>query len=199
MRTVTFSDEKIAKLVNENFVSTWINRNPKFHNCDLAQEQRIFTQAYESYATKNFCTFFVTPDLDVLHYFSGYYSPEFFRHEVEFVQELAEKACDRTLRLKKDGLAAYRLLHAQHARKHADDAGVVRAIKPPSNADRAAYAEYKKNAEGWRQRRESLLESLTYLDRVHENLQKHTIKKARPYTLAEVIRNYQGGNEFTEE
>lgn len=192
MRTVTFSDETTAKLVNENFVSTWINRNPKFHNCDLSQEQRIFTTSYECYSTKNFCTFFVTPDLEVLHYFSGYYSPEFFRAEVEFVLELAPK-------LKKDGMSVYRSLHTKHAAKHAADVATVRAVKPPSNSDREAYEAYKKNAEAWRLRREYLIEGLGYLDRVHDHLQKYSIKKSRPYQLADVIQTYQGGNEFTEE
>ena len=198
MRTVTFSDAKIAKLVNDNFVSTWVTRNPKFHNCDLQQERRIVSRSFECYATKNFCTFFVTPDLDVLHYFSGYYNPDFFRHEVTFVQELAKKALDDRGSLRKDGLAAFRALHERHATEHKREVKTASGAKPPRSGE-VGYDDYRKNTEQWQSRKTYLVEGLQYLDRVHGALLRFTVKKGRPYALEEVIKNYMGGNEFTEE
>jgi hypothetical protein len=198
MRTVTFSDEAVTKAVNGTFLSSWINRNPKFHNCDLGEEKRIFETSYECYATKNFCTFFVTPDLEVLHYFSGYYSPGFFLKEIEFVKALAKKACDEKGRLKKDGMAAYRAMHKEHAAAHAGDAKTVSKAKPPS-AGSDGWDEYQKNQEKWNLRKTYLLEGVRYLDKVHETLAKGDRKTGRPLKLDRVIKNYQGGNEFTEE
>ena len=73
MRTVTFSDASVSRILNDNFICTWVNREPGFHNCDLTAERMI--SEYESFATKNFCTFFATPDRDVLHYASGFFKP----------------------------------------------------------------------------------------------------------------------------
>ncbi len=195
MRTVTFSNDKIAGLVNDNFVATWVNRNPKFHNCDLTQERHIVSNSFECFATKNFCTFFVTPDLEVLHYLSGYYSPGLFQAEMGFVQELGKEVCDDRGLLRKDRLSAYRWAHEKHAAKHKEDRKAVNAAKAPKRGEPG----YEAKAGDWNARRSNLAEGLGYLERVHGALQKHSVRKARPYVLDEVIKNYMGGNEFTEE
>jgi len=192
MRTVTFSDEKVGKLLNENFVSTWINRNPKFHDCSMDEERNIVTNSFECFATKNFCTFFVTPDREVLHYFSGYYSPTLFSKEVEFVQTISREILDDRARLKKGSLAQYRDLHRAHAAEHEDAAKALQKLKlGNSNGHKQKQAEY-------RARRESFVEGVRYLAKVHEALESRS-KKGAPVDLAKVIRNYMGGNEFTEE
>jgi hypothetical protein len=198
MRTVTFSDEKVAKLINDNFVCSWVNRNPKFHNCETDTERRIVSNSFESYATKNFCTFFVTPDLDVLHYFSGYWSPSFFTSEVEFVLGLAKKVCDENGRLRTDRLAEYRSAHRTHASEHADKKKVVMAVKAPTG-NSAEAREFKEKQEQWRSRKDNLCQGMDYLDKVHSALEKRSVRKGKPYKLDDVIRNYMGGNEFTEE
>jgi hypothetical protein len=70
MRTVTFSNATVAAALNEKFVCTWVNREPGFHNCEISTERWI--SAKDCFATKNFCTFFTTPELEVLHYASGF-------------------------------------------------------------------------------------------------------------------------------
>src|SRR5262245_42604436 len=94
MRTVTFSNAQVAKAVNDKYVATWVNRQPGFHNCETETEKRIQKYEYECFATKNFCTFFATPDLDVVHYVSGYCYPPFFLRELAFVQELVPAVLD---------------------------------------------------------------------------------------------------------
>ncbi len=78
MRTVTFSDRRVADAVNSTFVPVWFNRGRGFHNCERRTEKRIFEQHGEAYPTKNICTFFLTPDLRVVSYVSGYLAPELF-------------------------------------------------------------------------------------------------------------------------
>src|SRR5688572_13296825 len=94
MRTVTFSSAEVAMAVNENFVATWVNREPGFHSCDEKEERRIATNDFEAYATKNFCTFFTTPDLGVLHYASGHYFPPLFLGELAAARELGNAVLD---------------------------------------------------------------------------------------------------------
>ncbi len=78
MRTVTFSDRRVAEAVNSRFVPVWYNRGRGFHNCEVRTEKWIFESSGEAYPTKNICTFFLTPDLRVLHYAAGYYAPDLF-------------------------------------------------------------------------------------------------------------------------
>jgi hypothetical protein len=90
MRTVTFSNPKIAKEVNANYVPVWVNRGPGFHNCELRTEKRIFQTSQEAYSTRNICTFFMTPDEKVLHYVAGYYSPNLFWDVLVFAKKAQE-------------------------------------------------------------------------------------------------------------
>ena len=88
MRTVTFSNPKIAKEVNAKHIPVWINRGPGFHNCEFRTEKRIFKNSQEAYSTRNICTFFMTPEEEVLHYVAGYYSPNLFWDVLVFARKL---------------------------------------------------------------------------------------------------------------
>src|SRR5688572_30111653 len=90
MRTVTFSNPDVARALRQDFICTWVNREPGFHNCDNHQERRIVKM--DCFATKNFVTFFTSPDQDVLHYASGYFRPEAFLAELKLVEGL-KRAC----------------------------------------------------------------------------------------------------------
>jgi len=103
MRTVTFSNDEVAKAVNSLLLPTWLNRSPGFHNCELKTESDIYVNSYECFSTKNFVTFFATPDLEVLHYFSGYYSPKLFLQELRFVNDLAGAVLDDKRRGEPEG------------------------------------------------------------------------------------------------
>lgn len=78
MRTVTFSDTEVARFVNDNFVPAWHDRGPGFHNDEPRTEQWIHSGSFESYPTKNICTFFLDADGKVFFYASGYWAPTFF-------------------------------------------------------------------------------------------------------------------------
>ena len=166
MRTVTFSDEKVAELVNDNFVSTWYNRNPKFHNCDLTEEERIFKTAFDCYATRNFCTFFVTPKQEVLHYFSGYYSPALFREELNFVLRLAKETLDKNGNLKRGWKQPFQTLHHEQAEKRKADAFKVSGMKVNTSRSRGT-SDTAGSRGNLADRKGSLVEGLQYLRQVH--------------------------------
>jgi hypothetical protein len=88
MRTVTFSNAKVAEQVNSKFVPVWYNRGQGFHNCEKSTEQWIFNSSAECYPTKNICTFFMTPDFQVVYYVSGYFAPDVFLEILAAVEKL---------------------------------------------------------------------------------------------------------------
>src|SRR5262245_16728201 len=90
MRTVTFSDKKVAERVNSKFIPVWYNRGKGFHNCEKQTENWIFTSSAECYPTKNICTFFMTPDLKVVYYVAGYWAPDVFLDILDGVSKLQE-------------------------------------------------------------------------------------------------------------
>lgn len=94
MRTVTFSDKQVAEHVNSTFVPVWFNRGIGFHNCEKWTETRIFTSAADCYPTKNICTFFLTPDLEVVYYVAGYWGPSLFNEILEHVVKLQSATPD---------------------------------------------------------------------------------------------------------
>lgn len=88
MRTVTFSDERVAERINERFIPAWYNRGPGFHNCNFWTEKNIFTRTADCYPTRNICTFFLTPDRDVMYYVAGYWGPDAFLEILDTVETL---------------------------------------------------------------------------------------------------------------
>ena len=98
MRTVTFSDAKVADYVNANFIPVWFNRGKGFHNCEHRTEEGIFLRSAEAYTTKNICTFFLEPSGKVVHYFSGYYAPPVFLDLIRPLAKLREGAGDEEVK-----------------------------------------------------------------------------------------------------
>ncbi len=169
MRTVTFSSDPVSASINSKFVSTWNNRKPGFHNCDQTEEIRISKMS--CFPTRNFCTFFVTPRREVLHYFSGYFSPELFMRELEFVLALAKEVVDDKGAIKRDAWARYQEMHRTAAARMA-----VGALKKSTTA------------------KSKTDDTVTgYLSRVHEQLAK---KKTR---LDDVFSDYLFGTAWSEE
>jgi uncharacterized protein YyaL (SSP411 family) len=97
MRTVTFSNPKVAERVNSSFVPVWYNRGRGFHNCEKQTETWIFSAHADCDPTKNICTFFLTPDLDVIYYVAGYFAPDLFLEILDDVLRI-QKAPDRSER-----------------------------------------------------------------------------------------------------
>lgn len=187
MRTVTFSDGAVAEALNKNFICTWVNREPGFHNCDLTAERQI--SEYECFATKNFATFFTSPDLDVLHYASGFFRPAMFLEELEFVGKLRKAVLDKKGRYMEDVVPELRALHEEHAWRHEQEEGVV------SNA---APAKEKKGEGRARGRRSHHMAGLRHLSQVHRDLAAKAAKVDGPVPLGAVFNRYLFGNPFEE-
>ena len=136
LRTVTFSDKRVADLVNKEFVAAWVNRGPGFRNQEFWTEQRIFSSDLEAYPTKNICTFFLTPDGRVFHYVAGSYSPDVFLKILETVSALKGALFDPGMKLKPGGMAAA-------AKTHEEKAEIYDGMKEKAEAAAAT-------SEGWK-------------------------------------------------
>ena len=115
MRTVTFSDARVGETFSDDFVWTWENRVGDFHDCDPSTEQDIFGRHAEAYTTRNICTFFLTPDLQVLHYIAGYYAPQLFIEEAAFALELQQALFDADGRPRTGAPTLFKEMHARRA------------------------------------------------------------------------------------
>lgn len=172
MRTVTFSDEKVAEVVNANFVPLWFNRGKGFHNCEHRTEEGIFLRSAEAYTTKNICTFFLDPNGRVVHYFSGYYAPPVFLELIRPLLALREATTDEDVR--------------RFHRDRLQSAPLAVSAQPFSYLGKAhAHSPLCKT---------SLSEATGYLKRVHEQFVKDG-----SVPLDKVRTGYLFGNPFTEE
>lgn len=189
MRTVTFSNAEVAKAVNDKFVATWVNRQPGFHNCDTSAEKRIEKYDFETFATKNFCTFFTTPDLDVLHYGSGHQCPAVFLKELEFALELAAAVCDPRRRYMEDALPEFHALHHAHAAQH---------LKEEERVSKLTSLPGARDADTFFSRRSSYMQGLRHLCKVHTDLPDKSAKVNGPVRLSLVFNDYLYANGFEE-
>lgn len=172
MRTVTFSDEKVAEVVNANFIPLWFNRGKGFHNCEHRTEEGIFLRSAEAYTTKNICTFFVDANGKVVHYFSGYYAPPVFLELIRPLLALREATSDDEVR--------------RFHRERLQSAPLGVSARPFSYLGVAhAHSPLCKT---------SLSEASSYLQRVHQQFVKDG-----SVPLDKVRTGYLFGNPFTEE
>jgi hypothetical protein len=189
MRTVTFSDKKVAEAVKESFVATWTNRKPDFHNCQMATEEHILKTSPDCFATKNFTTFFCTPDKRVLHYFTGYYGPKLFLEELAFVKDLYEKSVDAKGKV---NTQKFKELHGARAgERHTETAEVEESSRMPAKPEKGDNALDRFNAA---QAAHSLAEGLKHLTEVSRAMSG----KGMP-TLDSALKEHLFGNQFTEE
>ena len=134
MRTVTFSDAQVARVVNKHFVCAWFNRSPGFTNNDYTTEKNIFKGSAEAYTTRNICTFVLAPDGRVFTYVAGYLSPELFLRFINGALELRRTAFDGRMRLdikpiRSDGVRATTLQFAFNFQFDLDEDDKIGAIE----------------------------------------------------------------------
>ncbi len=190
LRTVTFSDPKVAELANANFVCAWFNRSAGFCNTDNEAEKSIFTSASEAFLTKNICTFVLTPEGCVFHYIAGYVAPEIFLGFLDDSLVLRRAGFDGKMGLKPDGLQSMRSHHADRAARFEKEAAATPAQSRFTPREyRGMTHSHGPNCD-WGMRSAS-----TYLARVHRAWEK----AATLPTLDEVRFKYLYGNAFTEE
>ena len=117
---MTFSDKRVAALVNAKFVAAWTNRGPGFFNSEYWTEKGIAAGNYEAYPTKNICTFFLTPKGKVYFYVAGSYAPELFLKILESASSLRTSLFDEKMQLREKGMALAKALHLSKAEAYDD-------------------------------------------------------------------------------
>lgn len=187
MRTVTFSDPAVAARLNKDFICTWVNREPGFHNCDLSAERMI--SEYESFSTRNFCTFFTTAEQDALHYASGYYRLAMFMKELDFVMELKGAVLDLRNRYLEDAYPEFKELHYRHVRMHEREDERIAESEPPK--EKKGQGRNKGNREHHRS-------GLRHLTDVHRDLVSKSWNADGPVPLKAVFKDHLFGNPFQE-
>jgi hypothetical protein len=182
---VTFSDRKVAELVNAKFVAAWFNRSPGFSNFDYKAEEEIYKHSAEAYTTKNICTFVLAPDRRVFTYVAGHLAPALFIAFLESALAMREAAFDERMRLKEGGLDAVKALHAKRAARFEG--------KEPTAFDIPAYRgakhDHTDRCGNW------LRATALYFARLHK---KWSLLPELP-TLDSIRFAYLYGNDFTEE
>jgi hypothetical protein len=187
---VTFSDPKVAEVVNSNFVSAWFNRSPQFSKANSRTEEEIFKWTAETFPTKNICTFAMAPDGRVFHYVAGYLSPELFLRFMDSVLTLRRAAFDEKMGLKAEGPATLRRLHAKWAGELAAEA------RSEPNLSAFSDREYRGSRHAHHEFcRRNVQETLRYWVRVHQWWSKATNLP----DLGVVRFRYLYGNEFSQE
>lgn len=197
LRTVTFSDKRVADAVNSKFVAAWTNRGPGFVNTTFWAEQGIAERNYEIYPTKNICTFFLTPDRKVFYYAAGSYAPEVFLKILETASTLRKTLFDDRLAPKENGAALAKQLHEEKAEAYAslqEEAqqgenwrSLVKDIRP---GNYRGLRHVHSASCAW-----SLKEGYDYLAALHREWSTRTSLPA----FDDLRYQYLYGNEFTEE
>ena len=190
LRTVTFSDAKVAEVVNANFVSAWFNRSPGFCNGDDKAEKSIFEHSNEAFTTKNICTFILTPEGRVFHYVAGYLSPKLFLRFLDDALALRRAGFDERMKLKTDGAQALRSIHADRAAAREKEAKTPGQLVGPAEGSYQGAVHRHSEACSW-----ILAEASGYVARVHRFWEKTA---ALP-DLQDVRYKYLYGNIFSEE
>ncbi len=180
MRTVTFSDKAVIDAVDAACVPTWTNRVPEFHNCEFHTEEEILATSPDTFPTKNFCTYFCTPDRKVLHYFTGYYCPKAFLDELEFVESLLRDAVDDTGAVKAD---VFKTMHGERVAQRGTRGLFADAEEEFDESDRVGLRRAWSRHEGGR-----------HLDEINRWMEKHG-----PPDLKDAIKKHLSGNSFSEE
>ena len=175
MRTVTFSDAKVAEAINGSFIPVWFNRGKGFHNCEHRTEEGIFLRSAEAYPTKNICTFFVDGDGKVVHYLAGYYAPPVFLDLIRPLSALRESP----------GAEGLRRFHQARLQELA--AGPIAPSSRPFRYLGVTHVHSDRCAS-------SLADAAAYLRRVHEQFVKEG-----DVPWEKVRSTYLYGNPFTEE
>lgn len=197
LRTVTFSDKRVADMINTRFVPAWCNRGPGFKNNDLWSEKRIFESDLEAYPTKNICTFFLTPEGRVFYYVAGSYSPEYFLKILDTATALRQAMFDDGMRPRAGHLDIAARIHQDRA---AAFEGLAEQAKQPESWNLLFREDDKLTYRGKRhvhgpQCASSIREGYEYWARLHSVLEAW---EELP-DLETVRYRYEYGNEFTEE
>src|ERR1043166_3490432 len=121
MRTVVFSDERVALAFNARFISVWVNQDPntKFLDDPPKPEKYIYQPDEDlplGTGTTNVVSIFATPEGQILDAVPGYLSAEALFCEMRLALAVRELAMDDEHHLKSDASRTYAGLHRAAAK-----------------------------------------------------------------------------------
>jgi hypothetical protein len=121
MRTVTFSDGGMVKLLGDKFVCAWVNRRPdlKFKDGLYPKEWRPRGLANGA-AVTNITSVFAAPDGTVIHAMPGYLDVAGFKRHFEFAHALQAQLYDPAVK-REDRAGLYAKAHLKAAKEAKDD------------------------------------------------------------------------------
>ena len=91
MRTVTFSDASVAKLLNESFVCAWVNKRPFKQFRDGIYKGQKPAALPNGTAPDNVTSVFAAWDGTVIHAMSGSLDTDAFKRNLAFACDLHDK------------------------------------------------------------------------------------------------------------
>jgi hypothetical protein len=145
MRTVTFSNPEVNRLLNERFVCTWYNQASSVFPAKPASPADKQPPVNDDYLQNfpdgsggpNVKLFFCTPEGRIVHFIQGYYRPATFQAEARYALEVLSTVTQ-------PGMAEGRLravLAARHAERRASWEAERRCLEaePPDAEGRLAW------------------------------------------------------------
>ena len=98
MRTVAFSNPKVIRLLEKNFICAWKNVSPKTKFRDglytTRRTARIVKGIRPGTGQTNICAFVVSTEGKIIHAIQGYHDAKSFISEVNFGMKLAKAKAD---------------------------------------------------------------------------------------------------------
>ena len=119
MRTVTFSDASVAKLLNDSFVCAWINKRPRQKFTDGLYAGKPLKALANGTAPDNVTSVFAAWDGTVIHAMSGSLDVDAFKETLTFARDLHDKVYEGVGR-KPDAEKIYAEAHCKAANNSTD-------------------------------------------------------------------------------
>lgn len=123
MRTVVFSDAKVAKLLGKSFVCAWVNQTPQTRFKDgLYLDKKEPLGLRNGAGAGNVASVFAAHDGLVIHSVDGYLDPPTFIRHAEFARDLHDRMYEG-VGLRQFAALIYSEAHLDEAKASKDETG----------------------------------------------------------------------------
>lgn len=121
MRTVAFSDAGIVKVLNDKFVSAWVNRRPDLKFMDGLYPKDWRPRGLSNgAAVTNVTSVFAASDGTIIHAIPGYLDIAGFKRHLEFAQKVQAQLLDPAVK-REERSVIYARLHREAAKVAKDE------------------------------------------------------------------------------
>ena len=115
-----FSDEALARKIDEQFVCTWLNKHPEVKFAPGIYDRFTpdrFARFPVGTAPDNVCAVFLREDGTLLNAVPGYLDRELFVEEMTFAEKLATRLASRETWLRGEAGLVFEQAHADRAKR----------------------------------------------------------------------------------